>query len=264
LSNLILRKVSYEVAGQGHPLLLLHAGVADNRMWDDQFAEFGRYYQVIRLDLRGFGQTLVPPGKFSHHNDIAGLLNFLGIAKSYVVGMSFGGRVGLDFTLAYPEMVTALILSAPAVSGYEPSSEEMRRFFAEEEAALERGDLAAATELNLCMWVDGPHRTPDQVNPLVRERVREMQWNIFALPIPDDVEYEPLLPPALARLAEIQIPTLVIVGELEVPEFIGISELVTAGIAGAQKVIIPGVAHLPGLEKPELFNKIVLDFLSGQ
>jgi pimeloyl-ACP methyl ester carboxylesterase len=91
-----------------------------------------------------------------------------------------------------------------------------------------------------------------------------MQWNIFALPIPDDVEYEPLLPPALARLAEIQIPTLVIVGELEVPEFIGISELVTAGIAGAQKVIIPGVAHLPGLEKPELFNKIVLDFLSGQ
>jgi 3-oxoadipate enol-lactonase len=254
----------YEVTGGGHPLLLLHAGVADSRMWDDQFPVFAQYYRVIRYDRRGFGRTVVSAEPFSNHDDAAHLLSSLGVEKAYVVGVSFGGYVAIDFTLAYPEMVDALVLSAPNVSGYEPSSDELLRFCTEEEEALARGDLAAATELNVRMWVDGPDRTPDQVNPAVRERVREMQLHAFAMDIPEAVERRSLTPPAITRLVEIQVPTLIIVGEQDVPEFLGISNLVAAGIRGAKKVVIPGAAHLPSMEEPELFNRIVLDFLHHQ
>lgn len=255
-------RLYYEVGGEGHSLLLLHAGVADSRMWDDQFSMFAQHYKVIRYDLRGFGKSAMPPGPFSGHEDVAGLLNFLNIEKAYVIGQSFGGYIAIDFALAYPEMVDALVLGAPNVSGYEPSSEEMQRFCAEEEDALNRGDLVAATELNLRMWVDGPNRTPDQVNPAVRERVREMQLYAFSLPEPGDSERQPLTPSAINQLDEIRVPTLIIVGDQDVPEFLKISDIVATGIPGAKKVVIPGVAHLPNMEEPKEFNRIVLDFLS--
>jgi 3-oxoadipate enol-lactonase len=170
--------------------------------------------------------------------------------------------VAIDFALAHPGMVKALVLGAPNVSGY-AFSDDVQRFGVEEEAALSRGDLAGATELNLRMWVDGPHRTPDEVSPVVRERVREMQLHTFTVPIPEDVEAQSLTPPAITRLTEIRVPTLVIVGDQEVSDFLKIADIVTANVAEAKKVVVPGAAHLPNMEKPEAFNRIVLDFLQG-
>lgn len=253
----------FEVAGEGFPLVLLHAGVADSRMWDPQMAALAEQYRVVRFDLRGFGRTMVPPAQFSHHDDVAALLNFLEIEPVYLIGASFGGAVALDFSLAYPGRVKALVLSAPALGGYEPTSLDMQRFLAKEEAALDRGDVAAATELNLRMWVDGLYRSPADVDPALREQVREMQLQAFSLPIPEGAEDVALKPPAVERLAEIHAPTLVIAGEQDVPEFLKISEIIARGITGAKKVIIPGVAHLPGLEKPEIFNQLILNFLKG-
>jgi pimeloyl-ACP methyl ester carboxylesterase len=254
-------KLYYEARGRGDSIVLLHAGVADSRMWDDQFEVFAQRCQVIRYDLRGFGRSVVPSGAFAYHEDVAGLLDHLGVDRAYVIGASFGGYVALDFTLAHPDRVAALVLSAPNVSGYEPSSEEMRNFCGEEEAALERDDLKAAAELNVRMWVDGPRRRPEQVDAALRERVREMQMQAFAVTVPEDVEDEPLLPPAIGRLAEVRVPTLIVVGELDVPEFVELADIVARGIEGAERVMVEGAAHLPSMEKPELFNGIVLDFL---
>jgi 3-oxoadipate enol-lactonase len=254
-------RLYYEVRGEGHPLLLLHAGVADSRTWDHQFAVFARHYRVIRFDLRGFGQSNLAPGSFSYHEDVASLLDFFGIERAYVVGQSFGGSVAIDFALACPQRVDALVLGAPNVGGHEFSNEVLC-FEAEEGDALERGDLEAATELNLRMWVDGPHRKPEDVDPAIRELVRAMQLQAFSVPVPEDVELRPLVPEAITRLGEIQVPTLVIVGDQDVPEFRELSDVVTAAIKGASKVVIPGVAHLPNMEKPEEFNRIVLGFLS--
>jgi 3-oxoadipate enol-lactonase len=251
----------YEVGGEGDPLLLLHAGVADSRMWDDQIGMFAHRFQVIRYDLRGFGHSVVPSGPFSHHEDAAGLVRFLGIERANVIGASFGGYVAIDLALEYPELVKALMLCAPIVSGYEPSSAEMQQFFAEEDEALERGELEVATELNLRMWVDGPQRTPDQVDPALRERVRGMQLQAFSVPVPEGAERLDLLPPAITLLAEIEVPTLIIVGELDVPEFLKISDMLVADIKGAKKIVVPGVAHMPNMEKPGLFNQVVLEFL---
>ena len=255
-------KLYYEVAGAGRPLLLIHAGVADSRMWDEHFDDFAGHYRVMRYDLRGFGRSMMPAVAYASYEDAAGLLDFLGVAQAQVVGISFGGRIALDLALAYPERVTALVLGAPSVGGQRPPVEVLR--FAEaEDAALERGDLDAATELNLRMWVDGPYRTPDQVDAAVRRRVGEMQRHAFTIPEPEDAEEQPLAPPAIERLAEVRAPTLVLVGDQDIPDKVVVAERLAAEIPGARMAVIPGVAHMLSMEKPAVFSQLVLDFLQA-
>ena len=250
----------YEIAGSGHPLLLIHAGVADSRMWDEHFDDFAGHYRVIRYDLRGFGQSMMPGGAYAGYEDAARLLDFLGVAQAHVVGISFGGRVALDLALAYPERVTALVLGAPSVGGHRPPAEVLR--FAEaEDTALERGDLDAATELNLRMWVDGPYRQPNEVDASVRRRVGEMQRHAFTISEPEDAEERPLTPPAIERLAEVGVPTLVLVGDQDIPDKVVMAERLAAEIPGARMAIIQGVAHMLSMEKPAVFSQLVLDFL---
>lgn len=253
-------RLYYEVAGQGHALLLIHAGIADSRMWDAQFDVFAHHYRVIRYDLRGYGKTEVPAGHISNHADAANLLRHLHVEKAHILGISFGGLVALDFALAYPEMVAGLILATPSVSGRQPSERE-QQFIAEENAYLEKGDLAGATEVNLRMWVDGPHRLPEQVAPFVRERVRQMQMHAFTIAIPEEAEELPLTPPAMIRLDEVRAPTLLMVGDLDIPDRLALVDELTSAIPKAQQTRIPQVAHMLNMEKPEEFNRIVLDFL---
>ncbi|MGB7873047.1 MAG: alpha/beta hydrolase, partial [Anaerolineales bacterium] len=196
MANINGAQLCYEVEGTGQPLLLVHAGVADSRMWDSQFEVFSKEYRVIRFDLRGFGRSNMPSGSFSNHEDVRALLDFLGIEMVFLLGISFGGLITLDFTLAYPDYVKALVLGAPSVSGANPS-ERIRQFWEAEDAALEKGDLDGATELNLRLWVDGPHRESNRVSSEVRELVREMQLNIFKKEIPGDIEEIDLEPPAI-------------------------------------------------------------------
>jgi pimeloyl-ACP methyl ester carboxylesterase len=250
----------YEVKGTGHPLLLVHAGVADSRMWNAQFEAFSKKYQVIRFDLRGFGRSNMPSGSFSNYRDIKALLDLLGIKSVYLLGISFGGLIALDFTLAHPEYVKALVLGAPSVGGASPS-ERIRQFWDEEDALLEKDDLDGATELNLKLWVDGPHREANQVNPEVRELVREMQLNIFRKEIPEDVEEIDLHPPAIERLGEVDVSVQVMVGDLDLEEKLEIADRLSQEIPDCKKILIPDVAHMLNMEKPEEFNQSVLDFL---
>lgn len=253
----------YEVAGTGYPLLLIHAGVADSRMWDDQFQTFALQYRVIRYDLRGFGRSVIPDGPFSNYEDIYALLQHLGIKKTHVIAISFGGLVAIDFTLAHPEMVTSLVLGAPSVSGHEDSSTDVLRFAGEEEAMLERGDLAGAAELNVRTWVVGLRRTPDQVDPIVRQRIYDMQYHAFTVPIPEKAEELSLEPPAISRLAEIQAPTLLMVGEYDLEDKHEIIKQLAAEIPQAQQVVIPKTAHIVNMEQPAEFNRMVLEFLKN-
>jgi 3-oxoadipate enol-lactonase len=256
-------QIYYEVAGEGHPLLLLHAGVADSRMWDDQWPPFSRRYRAIRCDLPGFGKSLLPDGPFAGHEWCAGMLRFLGVERAHVVGVSFGGRIALDFALAYPEMVSALVLVCPSVGGEEPS-EAVRQFGDDEEALLERGDLDGATELNLRMWVDGPHREPGQVDAAVRERVGQMQHHAFTIPTPPGFELQPLSPPAIERLATVGAPTLVVVGDYDIADKLAMADRLAAEIPRARLAVIHSAAHMVSMERPGEFNRIVLDFLAQQ
>jgi 3-oxoadipate enol-lactonase len=253
----------YEVAGAGHALLLMHAGIADNSMWDNQFKTFAMQYKVIRYDLRGFGKSSIPAGNFADHEDVYLLLKHLGITQAHIIGNSFGGLVTLDFALAHPEMVTSLVLVAPSVSGREESSTEVLRFAEEEETLLERGDLAGATELNVRTWVVGLRRTPDQVDPLVRQRIFDMQYHAFTVPIPEEAEKLSLEPPAITRLSELHIPTLLMVGEYDIPDKHEIIKQLAREIPLARQVVIPDAAHIVNMEQPVAFNRIVLEFLKN-
>src|SRR6185369_3177599 len=102
-------KLYYEVAGQGHALAFVHAWIADNTMWDGQFAEFAKHYRVIRYDNRGFGKTEPVDAEFSAREDLHGLLKFLGVERTYLVGCSNGGGISIDLTLEHPELVDALV-----------------------------------------------------------------------------------------------------------------------------------------------------------
>ena len=108
----------YEIAGEGRPLVLVHAGIADSRMWNEQFHAFAEQYQVIRYDRRGFGKTTMVAGPYAHQQDLYDLLQFLGIEEACFVGCSQGGKTVIDFTLEHPAMVQALVLVASALSGF--------------------------------------------------------------------------------------------------------------------------------------------------
>ncbi|MCB8985995.1 MAG: alpha/beta fold hydrolase [Ardenticatenaceae bacterium] len=250
----------YEMAGSGEPMLLLHAGVADGRMWDAQFPFFARHFRTIRFDLRGFGRSVLPGGRFAHHRDVLGLLDYLDAPQASLTAVSFGGLVALDVALAAPERVRALVLGAPSISGQPPSA-RVRDFWAAEDAAYERGDLHEATKLNVRLWVDGIYRTPDQVDTAVRQRVYDMQYHLFTLPEPEDAEAEKLEPPAYGRLPQISQPALVLVGGLDLPEKVEGAARLAATLPNAQHAIIPGVAHMLNMEAPDTFNQLALAFL---
>lgn len=253
-------KFYYEMDGQGFPLVFVHAGIADCRMWNDQFDVFAKHYQTIKYDRRGFGKTKMVAGDFSHHNDLYELLKSLDIKQAILVGCSQGSKTIIDFTLEHPEMTKALILTAPALGGFifngEPPKQEEQL-----DQAEQAGDLELVNELEIQIWVDGPQRTPDQVNPKVRELALDM--NRIALQGPQDLGNEiPLEPAAVNRLSEIKVPTLVMVGDLDTPSTLARADFLAKNIPNAKMVTMNGVAHLPNMEQPEEFNKHILSFLN--
>jgi 3-oxoadipate enol-lactonase len=250
-----------EVAGSGPPVVLIHAAVCDSRMWDPQWESFQRSHLVVRCDLRGFGRSTLSPGRYSHPGDVIELLDALKLGPAALVGASLGGGIALQVAVARPDLVSALVLVGAGVRGHE-WSEYVTRAWAAEEAALGRGDLDEAVEVNLRAWVDGPNRSPGEVEPGVRRKVAEMQRRALELSVEgSDAQEEALVLDVGDRLPEISAPTLVIVGEHDVEDVRAIAERLEREISGARRVTIDGAAHLPNLERPREFEGLVLGFL---
>ena len=258
-------RLHYEVAGAGRPLMLLHEGIANLHFWDDQWEVLAREYGMVRYDLRGFGQSVMPPGPFNMRTDLAGLMDHLGIPHAILMGGSMGGGIALDFALEYPERVDALILLGSGLSGATPDETaippHLAQLWMEMEAAEKAGDRDRADELSIRIWVDGPNRTPDAVDPAVRERVRQMLRENRAAEASEAGQPIRLDPPARGRLGAIRVPTLVIVGDGDVPAILEFAEIMAGEIPGARKAVMRNTAHTPNMERPAEFNHIVLDFL---
>ena len=245
-----------EHAGSGPPVVLIHAGVADSRMWDPQWAVWQTRFALTRLDLRGFGRSGAPVGSFSHAGDVAALLDGAGIDRAHVVGASFGGLVALDLAAARPDRVLGLVLADPPLPGY-AWSEEMRGFFAAEEAALEAGDLEAATDVNVEFWL-GAAPGP------VQEAIREQQLNAFRLQADDEPDDSLLTADLPGALATLEVRTLVLTGEHDKADFRAIGDRLAATLPHARRAVVPRAGHLPSLEQPAAFDEIALPFLDGR
>ncbi len=245
----------HEIAGEGPPVLLVHAGVCDSGMWDPQWASFPRAHRTVRCDLRGFGRTAIPPEPYSHAADLAELIDGLELAPVAVVGASFGGLVALDLTLSRPELVSRLVVADPPLLEHDWSA-AFREFAAAEDEALEEGRVDDAVEVNLKMWVG-------DVAPELRARVGEMQRRAFQLqlPAPEEADDELLTPDLAARLVDVAAPALVITGENDIVDMQAIADRLAGEIPDARRARIAGAAHLPSLERPDEFDALVLGFL---
>jgi 3-oxoadipate enol-lactonase len=258
--------IAYDRAGPRDdlPVVLLHAGIADRRMWQPQWSALSAERDAVRLDLRGFGEsTQRPVGALSAVDDVIDTLSSLDIGRCHLVGASFGAGVAVEVALTRAEQVGSLALIGPGGSLIAEVTPDLEAFVDAERSALARDDLDGAVEANLAWWVDGPRREVGKVDPAVRDLVGQMQRRAFELTADwDDVEEDDLDPPALERLGEIQAPTLVLVGGLDLDAIRDAAQRVTEGIPGARRVDWPDTAHLPSMERPDDFFELLRTWLA--
>ena len=136
-----------DAAGEGAPVVFVHAGICDSRMWEPQWAAFTAAYRAVRLDLRGFGRSPLPPEPYSHGRDLVALLERLGTGPVALVAASYGGGVALEVAVARPDLVAALALADAALPGH-AWSDEVKASWAEEEARLPRHRRATPREIH--------------------------------------------------------------------------------------------------------------------
>jgi len=157
----------------------------------------------------------MPTGSFSFHDDLAGLLAALGIDSAYVLGLSFGGKIAIDFALEHPRMVDALILAGASAGGEALSPETTSRIEAID-ALLDSGDVDGAVELELQLWVDGPKRAPDDVDRGVRAPARNLNRHNYEVASDEGTPPCPE-PPATARMRAIRVHPLIFAGHIHIP-----------------------------------------------
>jgi 3-oxoadipate enol-lactonase len=255
--------IAYDVTGTGPALVLIHAGIADRRMWDEQIPAFSRNYQVVRYDVRGFGESTMPPIEYAHHEDLAGLLDHLGIDQAHILGISMGGGVATEFAITHPEATKSLI----RVSADFPESEisdVLKRAWDEMETREANGATQIELiELELDLWVDGPNRKPAPEREAIRQKIRQMNTAIFARATEQDAAKAiGLTPPTIEPLQKIHVPILNIIGDEDVPDMATAADLLERAIPTAKMVNFPDTAHMVTMERPEEFNEIVLNFLA--
>jgi 3-oxoadipate enol-lactonase len=252
-------RLAYDVHGQGPAVVLLHPGLWDRRTWDREvttIAEAG--FRVVRFDTRGYGASSRLTGEpYSNVRDLLSLLDGLGIPKAALVGCSMGGAIAIDFTLAHPDRVWALVPVAPGLSGFEPTPEEEQWWEERDgpiEAAVAAGDIDRAEDLRLEIWA--PLGTDDDAG----RKIREIAFDNIHEVTMDESAGEEIDPPAAQRLGEIDVPTLVIAAEHDPPDMRRLTDMLAQGIRGARLVTIDA-DHVVNIRAPDAFEEAVLPFL---
>jgi pimeloyl-ACP methyl ester carboxylesterase len=248
--------------GEGPDVLLVHAGVTDQRSWAPMVARLTGH-RCLTYDARGYGRTTYQPQDgWSPVDDAVAVLDAYDVERAVVVGCSMGGRTSLDLALAHPDRVRGLVLIGTAVTGapdldhLEPGLEDLERRY---DAAYEAHDLDQLNDLEAEIWLDGPF-VPGRVQGPVRELFLDM--NRIALEAPEQGEQREEAD-AWQTCASVSVPTLVMVGEHDLAHTHGNAAHLASTIPGARLVDLPGVAHLPHLEADERTLAETADFVAS-
>lgn len=247
-------RIHAESEGSGPAIVFVHADFVDGRMWDGVRAQLAARYQTFVYDKLGFGRSAPATGPVVRRQELAAVVDALGLETFHLVGCSNGGQQALDFTLEHPARVLSLTLVNASPSGWQPQGDPPQLIM-EMIAAVQAGDLAAASELQLRIWFDGPDRDKTHFPPAIQEArgLASVMNRIFVergtFFIPDD---QPLEPPALSRLGEVKVPTLVIDSLSDWGENRRASRLLAEGIPGAKFIEMDG-GHVSPLEDPAAF-----------
>ena len=248
-------------AGDGPPIVLLHAGVVDSRVWEP-FAPLltSEGYRAIRYDARGFGRSVTEDVEFRRVDDLLAVLDAFGAERAALVGNSQGGQIALDLAVTHPDRVAALVQLASGIGGLEvpmsPRDEAVEERYEEVDQA---GDVEALTDFELALWGAGVEQPVERLSPELRAFLRPM----FA----DANEGRPrgrqvpIDPPAAERLDQLTMPVLFVHGGLDFSYVELFGRHLEANAPNARLVVLPGVAHLVAVEAPEETARLVLDLI---
>ncbi len=253
-------RLYYEIAGTGPPLVLVSGGgTLDRRQWDDEFDVLAARFRVVRYDIRGIGRSARPAGEFSHHEDLRALLEYLNITRAVVCGVSFGAVIAIDFALDHANMVSGVVLAAAGLSSDKKASVESVLALS---ALAKKEGLDRAIDLVIGM---PSFMSPGNVS--ARRRIREIYLDnrdVFDAEFPLVTLWQPTMPPASERLAQVKAPTLVVVGENDTPAIAAVADRLAASITGAQKIVIAGSGHMVNMDAPVKFSRAALAFLHAK
>ncbi|HET6987864.1 MAG TPA: alpha/beta hydrolase [Kribbella sp.] len=242
--------ISHAVVGDGPAVLLVHAGVADARMWARQVEELKVDHRVITVDLRGYGETPLEAGaKYSDAGDVLTLLDELGVDSVHAVGASYGGYVVQQVASREPERFNRLVLICAPTDNVEPT-DDLRAVWGEENQLLEAADVDAATDLMVRSWI-GPDADDD-----ARELLRAMQKRAYELQLAagDDVENEEYS----VEPEKISAPVRLITGAHDFQFFANCATYLEERLPNVERIDLPWAGHLPTLERPAEALRLIL------
>ena len=249
--------------GDGLPVVFLHAGVCDHRMWLNQVDAVARAgYRGIAYDRRGFGGASSPDEPFRHLDDLTAVLDNLELDAAVLVGCSMGGGLAIDFALALPDRVLGLVPVGTAITGadavFSANDEEVEMRLWEIE---KRGSIEEQLPADAWAWLDGPRSAEGRVGGALRELFLDMDRT--ALTKGRELVKQTRPPSAKDRVGEITEPALLVVGDLDFNYIIDRHEQLSEDLPNAFGVILENTAHLPNFERPDLFNPLLLEFLAS-
>ena len=247
--------LSWDAAGEGTPLVLLHGFSFDRRMWRPQMEPFAREHRVVGYDLRGFGTSTVPDRPYRHSDDLRFLLHALALEKPILVGLSLGANVALAYAMEHPREVAGVVLASPGLPGHvwtTPWPPDVAAAFAAAQG------VAAGKEF----WLSQPLFSSVRQNPPVSAALSEMvggysgwHWTHRDLQAPG--------PDIAGSLSQLQVPLWVISGDRDVDGYRQIARRIAAEVPGAQLSRLADAGHVVNLEQPARFNELVLEFARG-
>lgn len=249
-------------SGEGLPVVFLHAGVCDKRMWDQQMAAVAEDgWHAIAYDRRGYGETESADVPFSHIDDLDAVLRKRDIYAAVLVGCSLGGGLALDFALRYPGRVLGLVLIGTSVTGSPWSATEAEsQIEAAEEDAFERGDWDMLNRVQAHEWLDGPRGPSGRVGGAARDLFLNMNRKALSKP---GLSQEERPPEAWSRVANVGAPTMLLVGDQDFTALIDRHDHLSEEMPNAFAAVLEGVAHIPSIERPDLVNSLLLEFLDA-
>jgi 3-oxoadipate enol-lactonase len=253
-------RLYFEADGEGTPIVLIHAGVAHLRMWDEQVAAWRDRHKVIRYDTRGWGRTLVEDVPFSNRDDLRAVMDHFGLAKAHVLGLSRGGMIALDTAVETPERFLSLTWVAGGLRGFDVDDPRLVDIWPEMERLEQAKEWPALVEMETQMWTDGPGQPAERVDPDVRRRMIEWNTENYHAEQPANQPTQPDVAAAEA-LDRVTMPSLFIWGTLDELGVLEAGEKLVAEVPGARSHVFEGVAHMVNLERPREFNELVGEFL---
>ncbi len=250
-------RIAYQRAGQGPPLVLLHGAFGDSRQWRPQLTGLSNEFTVVAWDAPGCGQSSDPPDGFrlpQYADCLAGFINALGLGRTHVLGLSFGGGLALELYRRHPTVPMTLVL-ASAYAGWAgslPAQVVEQRLHQNLRDADLPPDKVVPGYITGLLTESAPPELVDEVAAIMSEfhpaGLRAMT-HAFA-----EADLRDILP-------RIEVPTLLLYGDADQRSPLNVAEDLHAKIPASRLVVMAGVGHLSNMEAPERFNTEVRSFI---